>query len=153
MVRRIDLRQNTVPRVTDEYFFSSAALSMFRFDMTLTMCLKPWAWLEFQYNKGISSSLLYPPSPTPRVIMSSHVIFRPTPTLLLKWWRHLWTAPKVYSLNVNYSWYGRMDETVLRFLEIYICRSNFLQVLQGLHLILIMNFFWLQLQTINVMPF
>ena len=34
--------------VADEHFFSSAALSMFRFDMTLEMCLKSWAWLEFR---------------------------------------------------------------------------------------------------------
>ena len=27
---------------------SAAALSMFRFDMTLEMCLKSWVWLEFQ---------------------------------------------------------------------------------------------------------
>ena len=33
MVRRIDLQQNSVRRVADDYLFSSAALSMFRFDM------------------------------------------------------------------------------------------------------------------------
>ena len=38
MVRRIDPRHNTAPQVADEYFFSSAAFSMLRFDMTLEMC-------------------------------------------------------------------------------------------------------------------
>ena len=55
MVGRIDPRQNSVPQVADEYFFSSAALSMFRFDMTLEMCLKSWVWLEFQQKEGILS--------------------------------------------------------------------------------------------------
>ena len=45
MVKRIDPRQNSVPRVADEYF---SDLSMFRFVMTLEMCLKSWVWLEFQ---------------------------------------------------------------------------------------------------------
>ena len=29
--------------------------------MTLEMCLKSWAWLEFQYKEGILSSVPYPP--------------------------------------------------------------------------------------------
>ena len=60
MVRRIDLRQNSVRRVADDYLFSSAALSMFRFDMThdsrLEMFLKLGAYLKFQQKEGILSS-------------------------------------------------------------------------------------------------
>ena len=65
MVRRIDLRQNSVCQVADDYLFSSAALSMFRFDMThdlrLEMFLKLWAYLKFQQKEGILSSRPYPP--------------------------------------------------------------------------------------------
>ena len=56
MVRRIDLRQNSVRRVADDYLFSSAALSMFRFDMThdlrLEMFLKLGAYLKLQQKRG-----------------------------------------------------------------------------------------------------
>ena len=60
MVRGIDLRQNSVRRVADDYLFSSAALSMFRFDMThdlrLEMFLKLGAYLKLQQKEGILSS-------------------------------------------------------------------------------------------------
>ena len=56
MVRRIDLRQNSVRRIADDYLFSLAALSMFRFDMThdlrLVMFLKLGAYLKFQKLQG-----------------------------------------------------------------------------------------------------
>ena len=62
-----DLWQNSVRRVADDYLFSSAALSMFRFDMThdlrLEMFLKLWAYLKFQQKEGILSSGPYPPPP------------------------------------------------------------------------------------------
>ena len=49
---------------------------MIRFDMIPQMSLKSWAWLEFQQKDGICHQSLTPP---PHVIMSSHVIFWPTP--------------------------------------------------------------------------
>ena len=39
--------KNIVPRVADKYFFNSASLSIFMFDLTHEMCLKFWPWLEF----------------------------------------------------------------------------------------------------------
>ena len=60
MVRRIDLRQNSVRRVADDYLLSSTALSMFRFDMThdlrLEMFLKLGAYLKLQQKEAILSS-------------------------------------------------------------------------------------------------
>ena len=60
MVRRIDMRQNTLRRVADDYLLSSTALSMFRFDMThdlrLEMFLKLGAYLKLQQKEGILSS-------------------------------------------------------------------------------------------------
>ena len=60
MVRRIDLRQNSVRRVADDYLLSSTALSMFRFDMThdlrLEMFLKLGAYLKLQQKEDILSS-------------------------------------------------------------------------------------------------
>ena len=57
MVRRIDLQQNSVRRVADDYLFSSAALSMFRFHMThdlrLEMFLKLGAYLKFLQKEAL----------------------------------------------------------------------------------------------------
>ena len=44
----IDPRQNSIRRVADNYLFNSAALSMFRFYVTLEMYLKLGASIEFQ---------------------------------------------------------------------------------------------------------
>ena len=103
MMRRIDPLQNSVCHVADNYLFSSAALSMFRFDIThdsrLDMFLKLGAYLKFQQKRAFCHQTLTSP---PHVIMSSHVIFWPTPSLPLKWWRHLWTAPYILmSFKVN----------------------------------------------------
>ena len=60
MVRKIDLQQNNVRRVADDYLFSSASPSMFRFDMThdlrLEMFQKLGPYLKFQQKEGILSS-------------------------------------------------------------------------------------------------
>ena len=80
MVRRIDLRQNSVRRVADDYLLSSTALSMFRFDMNhdlrLEMFLKLGAYLKFQQKEGILSSGPYPP--LCHHIITCHLLADPT---------------------------------------------------------------------------
>ena len=74
MVRRIDLQQNSV---ADDYRFSSAALSMFRFDMTLDMCLSLVACLKFQKKEGILSS---GPHPLCHQVITCHLLADPPPS-------------------------------------------------------------------------
>ena len=60
--------------------------------------------------------------------MSSHVIFWPTPPLPLKWWRHLWTAPKgkeiSQSLDINILLIiGEIIFTFFEFFSVHLLRA------------------------------
>ena len=63
MVRRIDLRQISERWIPDDYFSSSAALFLFRYDITsdsrLEMFLKLGAYLKFSKNRAFCHQTLF----------------------------------------------------------------------------------------------